>query len=81
MKNQENKKREIPLENKPLLTIKEVAEIINCNVSFVYKLNEAKVIKMMKLGSLKMRRIELDRFLEQIEGMDYTDPFNPKRLS
>lgn len=63
-----------------VFTIKEVAKILKCNVNFVYKLKDAGLIKFMKLGTLKVRKAELERFLAEAEGYDLTDPFNIKPL-
>jgi len=35
----------------------------------------------MKLGNLKISNFELKRFLQASEGLDLTDPFNPKPLT
>jgi len=34
----------------------------------------------MKLGTYKVRGAEIERFLEDAEGYDITDPYNIKRL-
>lgn len=57
-----------------LYTVKEVSEILKCNVDYVHKLRKAGLIKFMKLGSYKVRRTELERFLEASEGYDLTNP-------
>lgn len=67
-------------EHEELLDVKEVAEILGIPEKRVYELNKAGVIKFLKIGSYKCRRSTLDKFIAKIEGMDYTDPYNPKPL-
>lgn len=57
-----------------LYTVKEVSKILGTNVDYVYKLQKAGLLKFMKLGSLKCREEELQRFLKESEGKDVTDP-------
>ncbi|EOZ2853511.1 helix-turn-helix domain-containing protein [Listeria monocytogenes] len=64
-----------------VLTVKEVAEILKTNVTYVYKLRDAGLITCLKLGQWKVTRKELERFLEDNKNMDLTDPFNPKELN
>lgn len=61
-------------------TVKEVAEILQCNQDYVHKLRKSGQIKFMKLGHYKVREEELERFLRDAEGYDMTDPDNPKPL-
>ena len=63
-----------------ILTVKEVAEILKTNVNYVYKLRDAGLITCLKLGQWKVTKRELERFLEANQGMDLTDPYNPKEL-
>lgn len=55
-------------------TIKETAEILKCNVDYVHRLRKAGLIRFMKLGSFKVRKTELERFLADAEGFDLTNP-------
>ena len=64
-----------------LYTVKETAEILKCNVDYVHKLRKSGLIRFMKLGSYKVRKAELERFLAEGEGKDLTDPFNVKELT
>lgn len=61
-----------------IFTVAETAEILKVNVAFVHKLRKAKKLNFLKLGSYKVRKQELERFLKESEGMDLTDPYNPK---
>jgi excisionase family DNA binding protein len=63
-----------------LFTVKETAALLKTNVAYVNKLRKAGHIRFMKLGSFKVRKAEIERFLESCEGMDYTDPFKPAPL-
>lgn len=61
-------------------TVKEVAEILKTNVTYVYKLRDAGLLTFLKLGQWKVTQKELDRFLEANQGMDLTNPFDIKPL-
>ena len=62
-------------------TVKEVAEILKTNVTYVYTLRDAGLLTFLKLGQWKVTKKELDRFLESSQGMDLTDPYHPKRIA
>ena len=59
-----------------LYTVKEVSQILKCNTDYVHKLRRSGLLKFMKLGSFKVRKTELDRFLADSEGKDLTNPDN-----
>ena len=63
-----------------LFTVQEVAKILKCNTEYVYKLQRSGVLKFMKLGRLKCRKITLEKFLADNDGMDITDPLNIKEV-
>ncbi|WP_101773924.1 helix-turn-helix domain-containing protein [Peptostreptococcus faecalis] len=63
-----------------IYSVKEVAEILKTNPSFVYKLRDAKLLRFMKLGGYKVREEELEAFLEFCVDKDLTDPSNIKWL-
>lgn len=56
-----------------LYTVTEVAKLIKTNPNYVYKLIEKGFLPALKLGSYKIRRTSLIKFLEQYEGKDLTD--------
>lgn len=56
-----------------LLTVAEVSNVLRINKNAVYKLIKAGYIKALKLGSIKVTTRELDRFINEAEGKDYTD--------
>lgn len=56
-----------------IYTVREVAEILKVNRNYVYKLIDMKILPAIKLGSWKVRKEALDKFLESYEGYDLTD--------
>lgn len=60
--------------DKLVFTVKEVSEIIHTNQSYVYTLIKAGLLPALKLGSYKIRRETLLKFLEEYEGYDLTKP-------
>ena len=56
-----------------LFTIKEVSELLKTNTNYVYDLIKKGFLPALKLGSLKVRKIALLKFLEENEGKDLTD--------
>lgn len=64
-----------------LFTVKEVAEIMKTNKSFVYKLISQGKLPVIKLGAYKIRRETLEEFFETYEGYDVTDPEDIKPLA
>lgn len=64
-----------------LYTVKEVSKIFRTNPSYVYKLIEANLIEVLKLGSLKIKKSSLDKFLNDSVGKDLSDPFHIKELN
>lgn len=58
----------------PLLTVKEVAKILRVNPAMVYRLHNAGLLKLIKIGQLKCRQETLDEFLAKYDGYDVTDP-------
>ena len=63
-----------------LYTVPEVAKILKTNTNFVYRLQNAGLLKFMKLGRLKCRKSTLEEFLAKYDGMDISDPDNIKEL-
>ena len=62
------------MEKDILYTVKEVSELIHTNPAYVYELIKAGLLPVLKLGSYKIRRTSLLKFLEKYEGMDLTNP-------
>ncbi|QUH18698.1 helix-turn-helix domain-containing protein [Alkaliphilus sp. B6464] len=63
-----------------LYTVTEAAKLIKTNPAYVYKLINAGLIPVIKLGSKKIRKSTLLEFLEKYEGMDLTDPTQIKKI-
>lgn len=63
-----------------LYTVKEVSEILKTNVDYVHKLRKSGLLPFIKLGSYKVRKESVEKFLKDHEGKDLTDPFNIKGL-
>lgn len=63
-----------------LYTVKEVAQIIHSNSTYVYELIKKGYLPAMKLGSYKIRAESLEKFLLESEGMDLTNLDDVKNL-
>ena len=66
---------------KILYTVKEVSELLHTNTTYVYALIKAGLLPVMKLGSYKIRKESLNKFLADCEGKDLTDPNNISIIS
>lgn len=63
---------------KVIYTVKEVASLLKTNVDYVHKLRKSGLLPMIKLGSWKVRKETLDKFLAECEGKDLTNPEDVK---
>lgn len=63
-----------------VFTVKEVAELLRTNASFVYRLIELGLLPALKLGSIRVRKEALEDFLKEHEGEDLSDPTNIKSV-
>lgn len=63
-----------------LYTVQEVAAILKCNTDYVYRLQQAGLLRFMKLGRLKCRRKTLEEFLEKYDGCDLSDLTDIKQI-
>lgn len=68
------------MSNTKLLIIKEVAEELRCNSSYVYTLIKKGYLPALKLGSLKVRPQALENFKKWCEGKDFSDLDSVKPL-
>ncbi|MDL2294360.1 helix-turn-helix domain-containing protein [Ruminococcaceae bacterium OttesenSCG-928-D13] len=64
-----------------LYTVKEAAEILRTNPTYVYSLIHKNLLPAMKLGQFKIRKESLEKFIESCEGKDLTDLDNICPLS
>jgi excisionase family DNA binding protein len=67
--------------NKELLKIREVAKILRVNPNRVYELIKSGHITALKLGDLKVTRLELMRFIKEANGKDFSDLDNIKEFN
>ena len=56
--------------DKPLYTAAEAASLLHISRGNVYKLYHAGLLRGLKLGSLKVRAEELERFMREMEGKE-----------
>lgn len=63
-----------------LYTVSETAELLKVNRNSVYELLRKNIIRGIKIGSLKITRVELLEFLEKNNGKDLSDLDNIKEL-
>lgn len=63
-----------------LFTIKEVSKKLKLNVSDTYKLIRAGHLQALKLGALKVTSLELEKFIRESSGKDFSDLNNVKEL-
>ena len=63
-----------------LLTVKEVSEILKTNVDYVHNLRKSGLLPFIKIGCYKCRKQALMEFLEDMEGMDITNPYKVREL-
>lgn len=54
----------------PLYTVKEAAKVLRMNVSSVYDLINQKQLPGLKLGSMKIRGSDLERFIEKYPAIE-----------
>jgi excisionase family DNA binding protein len=54
-------------------TVKEVSKLLKTDEPTVRKLIDRGFLKALKLGRLKIRKVEVERFAEWAEGKDFTD--------
>lgn len=64
-----------------LYTVSEAAELLKVNRNSVYDLLKKNVIRGLKLGSLKITRTELIKFLEENNGKDLSNLEDIKDLT
>lgn len=63
-----------------LYTVAETAKLLKSNSNYVYDLIKRGLLPALKLGSYKVRRSALLKFIEENEGKDLTDLNNIKSL-
>jgi len=56
-----------------IYTVKEVAKILHCSPNYVYDLIEKGYLPAIKLGSIKVLRSSIEKFLTENVGKDFSD--------
>jgi len=64
-----------------LLSVADASKRLDSSRNAVYELINNGYLKAMKLGSLKIRNSEINRFLQEFEGKDLSDLSNIKSLN
>lgn len=67
--------------NEPLYTVKEVSILLKTDEPTIRRLIDKGFLKALKLGRLKVRKEEIQRFLAWGEGKGFTDLDNVKSLN
>ena len=60
-----------------LLTIAEVGKVLGVGKNYANKLVQSGVIRGLKMNGMKVRRRELEAWMQAMDGMDLTDPYHP----
>ena len=63
-----------------LYTVKQVSKLLQTDEPTVRKLISKGYMKALKLGRLKVRKVEVERFAEWAEGKDLNDLDNVKEI-
>jgi len=63
-----------------LYTVKETSKILKVGIHKVYDLIDNGLLLPLKLGSLKIPAIQLDKFISDYTGKDLTDLKNIKNI-
>ena len=71
----------VRLIDRPLLTVGQAAKLLQTDERNVRALLKSGRLRGLRIGTMKIRRKELDRFLEASEGYDMNDPWNPKAFT
>ena len=68
------------MEERLIYTIQEVASILQSSPNYIYELIRKGYLPAIKLGSLKVLKTTLERFLIQNEGKDLSDLNNIRKV-
>lgn len=70
------------IENERLIyTVQEVAALLHSSPNYIYTLIEKGFLPALKLGSIKILKSSLEKFLIDNEGQDLSDINNVKKLN
>ena len=74
--------KNLNIENERLIyTVKEVATLLHSSPNYIYQLIEKGFLPALKLGSVKILKSSLQKFLIDNEGFDLSYINNVKKLS
>lgn len=68
------------MEDRLIYTVQEVANILHSSPNYIYELIRKGYLPAIKLGSLKVLKTTLERFLIQNEGKDLSDLNNIRKV-
>ena len=68
------------MSDKLVYTVHEVSNILHSSPNYIYELIKKGYLPAIKLGSLKVLKSTLERFLIQNEGKDLSDLDNIKKI-
>ena len=68
------------MEERLIYTVQEVASILHSSPNYIYELIRRGYLPAIKLGSLKVLKTTLERFLIQNEGKDLSDLNNIRKV-
>ena len=68
------------MEERLIYTVQEVASILHSSPNYIYELIRKGYLPAIKLGSLKVLKTTLERFLIQNEGNDLSDLNNIRKV-
>ena len=68
------------MEDRLIYTVQEVARILHSSPNYIYELIRKGYLPAIKLGSLKVLKTTLERFLIQNEGKDLSDLNNIRKV-
>lgn len=63
-----------------IYTVKEIAKILHTSPNYIYQLIDKGYLPAIRLGSIKVLKSSLDKFLEENEGNDLSDVNEIKKL-
>lgn len=68
------------MDERLIYTVQEVASILHSSPNYIYELIRKGYLPAIKLGSLKILKSTLERFLIQNEGKDLSDLNNIRKV-
>lgn len=64
-----------------IYTVQEVAKLLHSSPNYIYELIEKGYLPALKLGSIKILKSSLEKFLIENEGNDFSDINNIKKMN